>query len=634
MSTVILTAAINDFAATPEVEARPVIVKHLLTAINKYVLPHLLKAVESINAQTFDFDQIDLNQIDLADFLPAFDLTFGQAVLAEQVSKHTKGNYRSALHRFVEFCKKRLWYRESHCQKPPEYAPKHTGAWRDQPAKRTKAEMRYGLIDDEMPPQILMIKQALSEFWLRSYQCLTPNTTIGLPLQQAQSATERRQAREQRRQQLAAVGGELIKPNVQRIEQSTFDRYWVTVKVFYGWCVNIEGYQPSELQVDWLFDLTFLNDYSHWLVNERECTDHAVWQVYQTGIFIAKWRFYSDSSHRDWGDIDIVRQLRNLRANAVQIYKSKKVGRDAAKWEQKAITHEQAREVVQYLYSLCAEKGAGGELRHPSAVTMDYQIYLMVKILVYAPIRQEELRKFIFGKTLLRVTDKNGIQRYAVRLKHHKNVNKTQKPRFYPLPTILTPDLDYWIESLRPRAVAAPQTDKSWLQFWGKHPDAVGRMQNRITQAEERLDAQTQPPKALLELQNRFRQVKQRLETREIAQQNIEGCEYIFFSLGGNQFESYGKPYVDKDNYITELVSRGVARATKALYQTPKFLNPHGFRHIGAKHLRTIGNSRHKEAFSALAGHSIEIDDEYAAQVTQDFEVIEDMVDDWWLQDL
>jgi integrase len=73
-----------------------------------------------------------------------------------------------------------------------------------------------------------------------------------------------------------------------------------------------------------------------------------------------------------------------------------------------------------------------------------------------------------------------------------------------------------------------------------------------------------------------------------------------------------------------------MGRATKALFGQECFLNPHGFRNIGSKHLRKCGKGAHKDAFSALAGHSVEIDDEYAAQITSDYELIEDIVDDWW----
>jgi hypothetical protein len=49
----------------------------------------------------------------------------------------------------------------------------------------------------------------------------------------------------------------------------------------------------------------------------------------------------------------------------------------------------------------------------------------MVKILVYAPVRQEELRKLRIDDTLKLVEDSKGILRYAVRIKNHKNTLKT-----------------------------------------------------------------------------------------------------------------------------------------------------------------------------------------------------------------
>ena len=44
-----------------------------------------------------------------------------------------------------------------------------------------------------------------------------------------------------------------------------------------------------------------------------------------------------------------------------------------------------------------------------------------------------------------------------------------------------------------------------------------------------------------------------------------------------------------------------------------------------------IGRDEDKEAFSALLGHSMEIDDAYADVITNDFEILEAFVDDWWI---
>jgi len=35
-------------------------------------------------------------------------------------------------------------------------------------------------------------------------------------------------------------------------------------------------------------------------------------------------------------------------------------------------------------------------------------------------------------------------------------------------------------------------------------------------------------------------------------------------------------------------------------------------------------------AFGTLVGHSKQMGDEYAAQITSEYELTEDIVDDWW----
>ena len=65
------------------------------------------------------------------------------------------------------------------------------------------------------------------------------------------------------------------------------------------------------------------------------------------------------------------------------------------------------------------------------------------------------------GTTLKLVQDSQGVTRYAVRIKDHKRTSITRKPRYYPLPTILTNDITTWIEEIRPLAINAPLTLKA-----------------------------------------------------------------------------------------------------------------------------------------------------------------------------
>ena len=314
---------------------------------------------------------------------------------------------------------------------------------------------------------------------------------------------------------------------------------------------------------------------------------------------------------------------------------NKKLQSDEDKWAKKEISHEQARQVVKYLYQLCAKKNSNGNERSQAAILKAWRAYLIVKILVYAPIRQQEIRKLRLGSTLIETVNVNGLRRYAVRIKNHKNFNKTGKSRYYPLPTILTRDLDVWLQLIRPTAIKAASNLETYLGFFDSY--SLEEEQKLIHQLEEAKQGRTSRKVKNLEKyiksrQIRLKAIQERIKSWDAARANAEVCDYVFFVLGSSESQDcFCEPY-DKHRYVIiwKMVTEAVGKATMALFGEARFLNPHGFRHIGSKHLRKIGKTEYKEAFSSLQGHSAKIDDEYAAQITNDYDLIEEIVDDWW----
>jgi hypothetical protein len=253
----------------------------------------------------------------------------------------------------------------------------------------------------------------------------------------------------------------------------------------------------------------------------------------------------------------------------------------------------------------------------------------MIKILVYAPVRQEEIRKLRIDSTLKLVEDSQGIVRYAVKIKEHKNRRHTGKPRYYPLPQILTKDISTWINEIRPLAINAPQTIDSWLAFWGYSTKTIANLENRIQKAE----AEETPNEKYCESRRiNLKGKKNRLDAWETAKYNAENCDHLFFALGHTHPNRFCISFDDTNHsIISEMIQRAMGSATLTLFGEAKFLNPHGFRNIGAKHLRTIGRAEDKKAFSAFLGHSVEIDDDYADIINNNYEVIECVVDNWWV---
>jgi hypothetical protein len=631
-----LMRAILEFKHSQDAQDYPEIIKHLQTALKWHVLPFLDSSFhpDKITPQEFKryCSRFPINQLNPDSILDIFEKSFNAAVAAGQLSKSTKGNYSSALRRFLAEMLQQTWYLELFPQPLPAKAPAYVrvnGRGRQPPAC-TQQERQYGLKQEELPPHILNELEAWKRFWLQS---LPSNPHESPPTSEKLSQEQRRLKREQRRNLAASLGHGFEKPKIIKVSASTLRRYTSNFCRFWGWCIHSEGYDLSELSLKLVTDPIFLQDYADWLLNRRGCSYSEAAKLVQAAISVAKWLSFEQSHRRDWSDIPVVVSLQALRAGYTSSYRDEKPQLDEQKWLNREITHSQARNVVQYLYSCCAKLSNSGNKRRLSALVEAWQVYLMIKILVYVPVRQEEIRKLQVGSTLIRIKDSQGIERYAVRIKNHKNFHKTGKFRYYPLPSILTQDLDTWLNIIRPLAIEAPQTLESWLLFWGRKESEVEQLQQRLEQAENgsMSDSVKNQENYIAQLNKKLNGLKRRIAYWEQAASNASVCDHVFFSLGGNRPSSFAKPYDDDHlSCITGLVSRAVGRATKALFGQECFLNPHGFRNIGSKHLRKCGKGEYKDAFSALAGHSVEIDDDYAAQITSDYELIEDIVDDWW----
>ncbi|AFZ15721.1 hypothetical protein Cri9333_4966 (plasmid) [Crinalium epipsammum PCC 9333] len=622
-----------NWSKSDEVKNTPQIFKHLKTAFKYWILQEFdshfnpnSTTPKQLETYLRKFLVINLNPDAL---LEIFDRRFDQAVANGLVSSTTKGNYRSALGRYVQWIKEQLWYEELFPSSLPVYAPPLVSASQKKPPLRSKAEKEYAFKDANMPLALQQNMDFWRSFWQGKVVLFTQNKVDAG--NEKTTASQRRQQREQRRQELTAKGTEYSRPQVNIIANSTYKRYKKIVNCFFGWLVHFEEYHPDELNLLMLTDIVLIEEFCVWLLTERKCTTSSSVKVIQAVISIAKCFTYEQSSTRDWSDIPLVQQLKNLQSHYLEQYKQQKPQLDQKRWENKEITHEQAQLVVQYLRSCCAERSNSGTLRTGNKIVWNWQVYLMVKILVYAPIRQEELRKLIFGKTLIKVKDNNGTFRYAVKLKEHKTFNQTHKVRFYPLPSILTADLDMWLQVIRPKALLATKDLSTWLAFTNKKLTDVEKLQQQLEDAQQGIlpASVKNVDNYITEKKRELRAINSCIEVFEKVKENAAVCENVFFSLGFSTPKSFAQPYTDQRVHnVTSFVSAAVGRATKALFNKECFLNPHGFRNIGSKQVRKVGND--KAAFSALVGHSLEVDDDYAAQITSDYELIIASVDGWW----
>jgi integrase len=536
-----LMRAISEFKHSQEAQDYPEIIKHLKTALKRHVLPSLDSSFhpDKVNSQDFKryCSRFLINRLNPDAILDIFEKSFDAAVAAGQLAKSTKGNYSSALRRFLAWMRLQIWYLELFPQPLPAKAPAYVRVNGRKPPTCTQQERQYGLKQEELPKHILNELEDWRRFWLQSSSLPekpehSPRSTSEKP---KFSQEQRRLKREQRRNLAASSGHGFEKPRVIKISASTLRRYTSNFYRFFGWCTQIEGYDLSELSLKLVIDPIYLQDYAEWLLTERGCSYSEAAKLLQAAISVAKWLTFEQSYRRDWSDIPVVVTLQALRARYTESYREEKPQLDEQKWLNREITHSQARCVVQYLYQCCAKLSDSGGKRRLSALVEAWQVYLMVKILVYAPVRQEELRKLRLGNSLIKLKDSKGIERYAVRIKNHKNFNKTGKPRYYPLPSILTQDLDTWLNVIRPLAIEATQTLESWLLFWGRKESEVEQLQQRLEQAENRSisDSVKDLDKYIAQLNKKLSGLKRRIAYWEQAKSNASVCDHVFFSLAG-----------------------------------------------------------------------------------------------------
>ncbi len=395
------------------------------------------------------------------------------------------------------------------------------------------------------------------------------------------------------------------------------------------------------LTLELLTDVELLDDYTYWMTTTRKVSHSTGVHMVGTGVAIAKWLNFNQSKRRNWSDVPIVLELQDLQSEYAEIYEQEKKQHLVEKWASKKLTHQEARQVVQLLQEFCAPNYGKHDLetgeflshgrRVNSALARAWQTYLIVKILVYCPVRQEEIRNFKLGETLFRREDEQGNPYYVAKIAEHKRSSLTGKPRHYRLPAILTADLDIWVYKWRPLIEESVKTLAGWMDFWGYGGGKIERIEARLEAAKQGIVAE----KVISSLdtyiqyeQEKLQGAKNRIAAWEVAKEKLESHNYLFFILAKGEPESFGKPHYVAS--IWRLVNRAIARGTKTLFGEERWTNPHALRHIAEAHIRLSGKAHIAGSFGALIGHSKEMGDEYAKQVLSEYDLTKNIVDDWW----
>ncbi|MBD1999219.1 site-specific integrase [Leptolyngbya sp. FACHB-541] len=539
-----------------------------------------------------------------------FDRKFDAAVADGATSKGTKRNYRAALNQFLKRLDEQVFWQILDPSQFPEILPPSVT-----PDKRPPSRQQfpaYGLQDAEFLEHLREEIKQFRKFW----------TTGGEP------------AWSELRRILHAAGERSgRRPNVQKKSEATFDKDTKQlIRRFMGWCV-LQGKSLEELSLKLLTDLILVEDYNRWLVEKRECTHKTGMHLTEISIALLKWFNFDKVKRQNWTDIELIVDFRDLHSEFKQKYKQEKKKSNKQRWRTKNLLHEQLQQICLQLKKNLAPfrgvsaKGSGkrvkGARRSPSAILWSWQVYLLVKILTYLPVRTHEIPQFETSITLYREIDKQGKPIYIAREIHHKQEYITGETRDYVLPSILTSDLDVWIQIERPKIQQATQTLGGWLAFTGHKLEDLEKLQQRLETA--RQDKSGDKTKYIKNLETRLRSLQHRVDAWQSAKTNIEGNKHLFVMFSKGNPKNFGKPLPLSSIY--GMVVTATSRASKQLFEQSYHVNPHAFRHIAAARIREVGGDA--EALSAAMNHSKEMGDMYAAQI-EDGSDRRKNIDGWW----
>jgi integrase len=595
--------ALRHWDKSPEAaQVGKAVKKCLKTALKKYVIPELDKSVESLTPRKFAQYCESLPIEELKNALSLFDQAFDTAVKAEKLSESTKRNYRSALGRFMDWVERQIWWKEIFIEDSlPKTAPRRPKSPPKIKTGRPRQEHIYRLPEDQLPE---FLKEQIKDY--EYFRLKGRNKLL---------------TRQERRQDFRP-------PKIQTIEQSTFEVERELLFEFFGWCSTTD--HPVCLES--LLDSDIIDDFNNWLIGVRGNSHSVGIRAASLGIAVAKFLNQTISRRRNWSDIEIIQELRDLRSEYEEEYDKEKKININKKWPGKKITHEQARQIVYYLREWCSSNYSDDTKRDLSPIIRAWQCYLIVKILVYCPVRQQEIRQLEYNKTLFRELDEQKNPYYYALVKG-KDFSRTGICRRYKLPSVLTEDLDTWINVWHPKIREAVETPESWLNFRGWSLQKLNQAKVYLEEAKNgqiRKDPRAGGKNYIKNLENIVTSKENFLKAREVVKQNLAEHNLLFISFGATRSEAFGRQLLTES--ISTMVTGAVGRASLALFGEQKTTNPHAFRHIGEKHIRKI-RPADKAAFGRLIGHSEQEGDEYAGQITTDYELTEPIVDNWWEED-
>lgn len=550
--------------------------------------------------------------------LQIFDQQFDAAVATGILSAESKRNYRPPLGRFLKWVMSQLWWHDIAPENMPELAPIRPKVPK-KPTTRSRQEP-YALKKEELPEPLLQQLEAYRQFRLDG----------GEKLWRQLNREKRKSAKLQR--EVSARQQRVPKPSFKAVSESTYRLEEKRFLEFFGWVVNIEKIPVEDLKLELLLDLFLLEDYRDWKIEKRQLSHSTILQLLNGSSGVAKFNHISETQHRNWSDIQVIRELRELQSECKEFYVQEHEKNCDTTWDHQLLTHEELERLLPYLRQRCApytskvskstEKAIKGEKQSDARVLWYYQAYLLVKLFVYLPNRSEEPRQYVEGKTLFRELDEQNEYRYFAKNITHKN-QRYNGLRNYPLPNVLTADIDTWLRKYRPRVEWALQSLENWLNFWGQELGQLEKVQQRLDAAYQGVFSPWVKNKQayISELEKTCKALQNRIDAYPIAKAAFEENNSVFFHFGFSRPQAFGKPL--SSTGVHAIIQPSVAEASKAVLDKTRWTSPHRFRHIAE-------DQADNPQVSEMLNHDPEMGGKYRKQIAKRSIRHKGVVDNWW----
>lgn len=599
----------------------------VITALKKYILPSKKPEYENINLTNVQFEDVceDWSVEELKNAIDVFDASFDREISLGNVSKSTKRNYRTYLNSFLNWIYRQTWWNfYFQVDSIPERVPfKSRGVAQPPKKKKKREDINYGCKPEELSKRARAEINELYSFWVKGIVPPVPALNDG-------NYNKRRYEVEH------TIGEDNWRKNGMRF-----------IYLYAGFLNKKENISPQDFQLDRLLDIDLIYKFNNFQVKERGNTSSPAKKAVDVAIAVAKRKYFYISKREDYSDIEVIYQLREARRVMERKYKKQHKANVTQKWEEKKISHEEARIIVDELYKQIAPKDNSGSRRAKSVIALAWQRYLFVKCLVYLPVRQKELRELVLNKNIFRVKDKKK-DFYKVKTKR-KDFHQTGAYESYKIPRNLTKDFDIWLFKIQPLIMQAVESVEEWEDFIGLNIKNIQAGKQRLEILEKVKNENWSSLKKILPphitTQKKFDTYKYNLAkriskestrilalgaTRENVAKYLKEQQQVFLTLSFNNREAFASPICEKG--VINMVKTATGMGTKArpdIFPQKIELTPHLFRHIGEYHVRDK-NPAIKAKFAKLLNHSERMGDMYADQLTNTFDETFDISDDWW----